>query len=55
MSGFLETEKLSVGYDGKPLIRDVCLQVQRGKIVTLIGPNAAGFCAPSSTMCPMCA
>lgn len=42
MSGFLETEKLSVGYDGKPLIRDVCLQVQRGKIVSLIGPNGSG-------------
>ena len=42
MRGFLETEKLSVGYDGKPLIRDVCLQVQRGKIVTLIGPNGSG-------------
>lgn len=42
MSGFLETEKLSVGYDGKPLILDVCLQVQRGKIVTLIGPNGSG-------------
>ena len=42
MSGFLETEKLSVGYNGKPLIRDVCLQVQRGKIVTLIGPNGSG-------------
>lgn len=42
MSGFLETEKLSVGYEGKPLIRDVCLQVQRGKIVTLIGPNGSG-------------
>lgn len=42
MSGFLETEKLFVGYDGKPLIRDVCLQVQRGKIVTLIGPNGSG-------------
>ena len=42
MSGCLETEKLSVGYDGKPLIRDVCLQVQRGKIVTLIGPNGSG-------------
>ena len=42
MSGFLETKKLSVGYDGKPLIQDVCLQVQRGKIVTLIGPNGSG-------------
>ena len=42
MSGFLETEKLSVGYDGRPLIRDVCLRVQRGKIVTLIGPNGSG-------------
>ena len=42
MSDFLSTENLAVGYDGKPLIRDVCLRVQRGKIVTLIGPNGSG-------------
>ena len=42
MSAFLETDRLSVGYDGKPLIADVCLEVRRGKIVTLIGPNGSG-------------
>ena len=42
MSDFLSTENLAVGYDGKPLIRDVCIRVQRGKIVTLIGPNGSG-------------
>ena len=42
MSAFLETDSLTVGYDGKPLIHDVCLEVQRGKIVTLIGPNGSG-------------
>ena len=42
MSEFLKTENLSVGYDGRALIRDVCLRVRRGKIVTLIGPNGSG-------------
>lgn len=42
MSAFLETDSLTVGYDGKPLIHDVCLEVRRGKIVTLIGPNGSG-------------
>ena len=42
MNEFLKTENLSVGYDGRALIRDVCLRVQRGKIVTLIGPNGSG-------------
>lgn len=40
MSGYLETKNLSVGYHGKSLIEDVSLCVQRGKIVTLIGPTA---------------
>ena len=42
MSDFLSTENLTVGYDGQPLIREVCLSVQRGRIVTLIGPNGSG-------------
>ncbi len=42
MSAFLETDSLTVGYDGKPLIHDVCLEVRRGKIITLIGPNGSG-------------
>ena len=42
MSAYLQTQDLSVGYDGKALIQDVCLEVQKGKIVTLIGPNGSG-------------
>lgn len=42
MAAYLETKELSVGYDAKPLIRDVALSVQRGRIVTLIGPNGSG-------------
>jgi len=42
MNDYLRTDALSVGYDGKALIRDVALSVQRGKIVTLIGPNGSG-------------
>ena len=42
MNDYLKTTGLSVGYDGKALIRDVALSVQRGKIVTLIGPNGSG-------------
>ena len=38
----LQTQGLSVGYDGKPLINDVDIVVQPGRIVTLIGPNGAG-------------
>ena len=33
---------LTVGYDGKPLIRDITLSLQKGEILTLIGPNGAG-------------
>lgn len=35
-------DKLTVGYDGRPLIRDITLSLERGKILTLIGPNGAG-------------
>lgn len=38
----LHTEDLSVGYGGKPLIRDIRLELKRGQIMTLIGPNGAG-------------
>ena len=42
MNDYLKTTGLSVGYDGKALIRDVALSGQRGKLVTLIGPNGSG-------------
>lgn len=39
---YIDTENLSVGYDGKPLIENVRLKVSRGEILTLIGPNGSG-------------
>lgn len=39
---FFHTDQLSVGYDGKPLIRDIQIQLSRGQIMTLIGPNGSG-------------
>jgi len=38
----LRTEGLSVGYNGRPLIREIALKLRQGEIVTLIGPNGAG-------------
>ena len=37
-----ETRDLTVGYDHTPLIRDICLSLERGEILALIGPNGAG-------------
>ena len=42
MKNYLETNQLSVGYQGKALIEQVALSVRRGRIVTLIGPNGSG-------------
>lgn len=42
MQRYFETEDLTVGYDGKPLIRDINVGLEKGKILTLIGPNGAG-------------
>lgn len=39
---FFHTNQLTVGYNGKPLIRDIEIQLNRGQILTLIGPNGAG-------------
>lgn len=36
------TEHMTVGYDGKPLIRDIEIRLKKGEILTLIGPNGAG-------------
>ena len=33
---------LSVGYDGQALIRDIDVELGRGEILTLIGPNGSG-------------
>lgn len=39
---YFQTSALTVGYDGKPLIRDITIGIAKGEIVTLIGPNGAG-------------
>ena len=42
MAAYFKTDNLAVGYGGNILIRDICLSVEKGKILTLIGPNGAG-------------
>ena len=39
---YFRTAGLTVGYQGVPLIRDICIQMKKGEILTLIGPNGAG-------------
>lgn len=39
---YLSTKKMTVGYEGKPLIRDIDIRIKKGEILTLIGPNGAG-------------
>lgn len=39
---FFHTDQLTVGYDGKPLIKDIRIELNRGQILTLIGPNGSG-------------
>lgn len=42
MDYFFRTSRLTVGYSGKPLIRDIEVGLQKGQILTLIGPNGSG-------------
>ena len=39
---YVQIDNLSVGYHGKALIHDICLDIHKGEIVTLIGPNGSG-------------
>lgn len=39
---YFELKKLTVGYNGKPLIKDINVELHKGHILTLIGPNGAG-------------
>ena len=39
---YFYTERMEVGYDGRPLIRNIRMELNRGEILTLIGPNGAG-------------
>ena len=39
---YFRTEGLTVGYDGRPLISDIEIGIEKGGILTLIGPNGGG-------------
>ncbi len=39
---YFSTSNLCVGYDGRPLIREMEIALPRGEILSLIGPNGAG-------------
>ena len=39
---YFRTEDMTVGYDGKPLIKDIDIDLNKGEILTLIGPNGSG-------------
>ncbi|MBR4692185.1 MAG: ABC transporter ATP-binding protein [Oscillospiraceae bacterium] len=39
---YFRTSDLSVGYNGKTLIRDIEIRIHAGEILTLIGPNGSG-------------
>ena len=39
---YFSTKKMCVGYDNKPLIKDMEIKLREGEILCLIGPNGAG-------------
>lgn len=42
MGYYFKTEQMSVGYQGKTLIKNIEIRLNKGEILTLIGPNGAG-------------
>lgn len=42
MEYYFRTEQMCVGYQGKPLIRNIEIGLHKGEILTLIGSNGAG-------------
>ena len=42
MSGSVVLDRASVGYGTKVVIRDITLEVERGEILALVGPNGGG-------------
>ena len=42
MGYFFQLEKLTVGYDGKPVVQNIETAIQKGRILSLIGPNGSG-------------
>ena len=42
MTRALDIQKLSAGYNGVPVVRDIDLHIDAGEVVALLGPNGAG-------------
>ncbi len=42
MEYFFKAEMLTVGYGGKPVVRDIEAAISKGQILSLIGPNGSG-------------
>lgn len=42
MGYYFQTQQLCAGYQGKPLLKDIEIEIEKGEILTLIGPNGAG-------------
>jgi len=42
MTGILEVENLSAGYDGKPIINDISFNIKFGDFLGIVGPNGCG-------------
>jgi iron complex transport system ATP-binding protein len=42
MEYFFQTERLTVGYDGRPVVENIDASVEKGRILTIIGPNGSG-------------
>ncbi len=42
MNFYFKAEKLTVGYDNKPVVENIEFALQKGQVLTLIGPNGSG-------------
>ncbi len=42
MAAVLTAQKMSVGYSGVPVVREIDLEVKAGEVVAVLGPNGAG-------------
>lgn len=48
---YLETMDLTAGYNRLPVVQDVCIAADSGKITALIGPNGAGKSTVLKAIC----
>ena len=42
MEYFFQTDRLTVGYGGKPVVKNIEASIRKGQILSIIGPNGSG-------------